>query len=257
MRCSSCRLLFRAPTDPPRLHQRFYNRDYSEGYTTDCPSREALDALVKNRFIGSERDYSSKIDVVLALGVNPGARVLDYGASWGYGTWQLRDRGYDTVGYEIGRPRARYARAALAVPVHDSFDEINGLFDLVFCSHVLEHTSAPMDLVLCALSKLRPGGLFLAFTPNGCSQRTDQEANRHEYRHIWGLVHPILLDAEFYRFALARWPTLLCSSPYDTNQIRAWNRTSNAAFELGGDELAVTVVKEGSPFAWSRKEEFA
>jgi hypothetical protein len=243
VRCPSCRLLYRAPTDPPALDEIFYQRDYSEGYTTDCPRREDLLAFLKNHFIGSERDYSSKIAVVRALGMGSGARVLDYGASWGYGTWQLRASGYDTIGYEINRSRARYARTALGVPVHDTIKELVGPFDLFFCSHVLEHISALKELIRFAVNLLKSGGVFLAFTPNGCQERTSLHVNREEYRHIWGLVHPVLLDEESYRYAFAGQPTLLCSSPYDIEGIRTWSRNSDLILSLKGDELAVAVWK--------------
>jgi 2-polyprenyl-3-methyl-5-hydroxy-6-metoxy-1,4-benzoquinol methylase len=243
VRCPSCRLLYRAPTDPPALHEALYQQDYSEGYTTDCPRREDLLALLENKFIGSERDYSSKIALMRALGVGSGARVLDYGASWGYGTWQLRASGYDTIGYELGRSRASYARTALGVPVHDTLEEIEGPFDLFFSSHVLEHISAIKALIRFAWAQLKSGGVFLAFTPNGCRQHTSLRANREEYRHIWGLAHPVLLDAEFYRHAFSGQPKLLCSSPYETESIRTWSRKSDLVLSLKGDELAVAVSK--------------
>jgi SAM-dependent methyltransferase len=243
VRCASCRLLYRAPTDPPELYEDFYQHDYREGYTTDCPSREDLQALLNNRFIGSQRDYSTKIAFIRALGVPGGARVLDYGASWGYGTWQLRESGYDTTGYEIGRPRARYAREIIGLPVYDSFEKIRGPFDVFFSSHVLEHITKLRDLISLALKLLRPNGVFLAFTPNGCRERTSQSENNEEYRHIWGLAHPVLIDAEFYHRAFAGRPKLLCTSPYNMDEIGAWNKRFDLALNLEGNELAVAVLK--------------
>src|SRR5262249_48713421 len=124
VRCGSCKLLFRTPTDPPKFTDSFYQENYSRGFTTDYPAPEALARLVETSFVGSEKDIAGRIQVFNALGIQPGARVLDFGASWGYGTWQLRRAEFETVGYEIGRPRARYAREALKVPVVDAWSDV-------------------------------------------------------------------------------------------------------------------------------------
>jgi len=84
-------------------------------------------------------------------------RVLDFGASWGCGTWQLKDAGYETVGFEIGRTRARYARPEPAVSVWSDPQQIEGLFDIHFWSHVMEHVPNLLDTFRQAMSWLKPG----------------------------------------------------------------------------------------------------
>lgn len=244
LRCRSCHLLFRTPTDPPSLTQVFYQEDYQQGYTTDCPSPEELQALIATEFVGSERDYSNKIAVMRSLGVREGARVLDYGASWGYGTWQLNRGGYQACGYEISRARARYAREKLRVPVYDALDQIEPGFDVFFSSHVLEHTTSPHSVIDLGFRLLRNGGLFLAFTPNGSREHTNLSANKDEYRHMWGLVHPIVLDDEFYANAFADRIKMVCSEPYELPLLELWDRKADGVHNLEGGELAVAVLKD-------------
>ena len=73
-------------------------------------------------FSGTPRDINTWIGVLQFL--RPGGRVLDFGCSWGYGTYQLRQAGFDAVGFEVSRPRAKFGREKLGLNIIDSFDEL-------------------------------------------------------------------------------------------------------------------------------------
>ena len=77
VRCGACGLMYRLPTDPSRFGRRFYQREYRQGFTSTCPTPEALAGLIASGFAGTDRDYSTRIAVLQALGVTKGARVLD------------------------------------------------------------------------------------------------------------------------------------------------------------------------------------
>src|ERR1039457_6433414 len=49
--CGSCGLRFRFPKDSVGRTEQFYQEEYSEGFTTDCPSDEALSALLSQQFL--------------------------------------------------------------------------------------------------------------------------------------------------------------------------------------------------------------
>jgi 2-polyprenyl-3-methyl-5-hydroxy-6-metoxy-1,4-benzoquinol methylase len=243
VRCGACRLMYRVPTDSPQQSERFYQREYLEGYTSSCPTPEALAALVASGFAGTERDYTGRIAILLALGVAKGATVLDYGASWGYGVWQLRASGYQAVGYEISRPRAAYAREKLALHVFERLEDLPRGIDVFFSSHAIEHVPAPHQIFALARRLTRPGGLFVAFTPNGSAARRAKPEQAANVAHMWGQVHPIVLDDVFYRHALANQPTLLATNPYSLDLIRGWNQRTDLSGDLsGGELLAVTVL---------------
>jgi len=83
--------MFRTPTTNPEENARFYRTDYVQEFTTDLPDRELLDRLKTTAFKGTEKDYAGYIEVLSALGLERGSKVLDFGCSWGYGSWQLAE----------------------------------------------------------------------------------------------------------------------------------------------------------------------
>src|SRR5690349_4812433 len=63
-RCTSCGLMFRWPKDTAEDNQGFYSGRYQEktGLTTNLPSLEQLQELCRTKFVGTDRDASSRID---------------------------------------------------------------------------------------------------------------------------------------------------------------------------------------------------
>lgn len=166
--CRACRLLYRFPSESASSMDAFYQEGYEEpGLTTELPDEVALDQLLKTEFKGSGKDFSYHISILRALGLRDGGRVLDYGANWGYMSWQLQRAGYDAVAFEISVPRARFG-LKLGVDVKTTVEEVGGDFDMVYSSHVLEHVPDPAASIRQQLSLLKPGGLLVAHTPNGC-----------------------------------------------------------------------------------------
>lgn len=222
LRCQDCRLLFRAPTTSERENARFYQREYQLGYTTTMPDTATLTSLIATRFKGSECDYRNYVGVLRSLCVEPRARVFDFGCSWGYGTWQIRDAGYQVRAFEISSPRAGYARERLQLDVEDRLENVEGECDVFFSCHALEHVPSPRVVIDLARRLLVPGGLFVAFTPNGGSQYRSREPRG--WNLSWGLVHPNLLDAEYYEHAFPTEPMMLASRPYEAEALKSWAR---------------------------------
>jgi len=238
-RCGCCELLYRQPTTPPRQSRRFYQDDYTQGYTTDMPDDEALGELKARRFAGTERDYSRFIAMFDALGVPREARVLEFGSSWGYGAWQLAQHGYAVQAFEVSQPRCRYAREKLGVDAVHSLDAVAGRFDLIFSSHVLEHVDVLAQSLDFLEERVVPRGLQVHVTPNGSgAYREHAPLNWHLF---WGEVHPQLLDE---RFCLRRYgdrPVLLGATPADTGVLHNWDRQTTRLLDLGGPELFFAV----------------
>src|SRR6185503_5040907 len=109
-RCHNCALQFRTPTTSEKESYSFYQAEYAQGFTTEMPSAEELEMLKQKQFKGTDRDYSRALRILSALGCRPGMRLLDYGCSWGYGSWQFAQAGYEVAGFEISAPRCEYAR---------------------------------------------------------------------------------------------------------------------------------------------------
>ncbi|MGA1983645.1 MAG: class I SAM-dependent methyltransferase [Acidobacteriaceae bacterium] len=235
--CENCALRFRTPKDDLGTAEAFYSDEvYKQGFTTDLPSDAELQTMLANRFAETEKDFGYRVEALVAAGLKPGARILDFGCSWGYGSWQMRQAGYNVFSYEIGRERARYAEEKLQCKMVSDLQTLAGTVDCFFSSHVIEHLASPGIMFDAAESVLRPGGLFVCYCPNGAVEREKRDPDN--YHHNWGKVHPLMLTPQFLRGEAGRRGFTECavfSSPVDNNDIQAL-REGN----LEGDELLMT-----------------
>jgi len=133
--------------------------------------------------------------------------VFDFGCSWGYGSWQFRQNGFEVKPFEISIPRAKFAKSRLGLKVYTSLSEVSDLFDVFFASHVLEHVPSVKETIAFGFSILKPGGLFVAFTTNGSDDFRNEFPGK--YHKLGGLVHPNFLDVEYYKRFFANKPTSL------------------------------------------------
>ena len=243
-RCDNCKLLFRTPTTSEAESEAFYQKAYTEGFTTDMPDDESLDSYLRKGFSGTEKDYGIYLSILAVLGVQKGARMLDFGCSWGYGSWQFKKYGYVVESFEVSALRAKFATEKLDLIVHTDPSEINGMFDLFFSAHVLEHVPSVSKILKWAEDHLVPGGLFVAFTPNGT--HAFREKSPKDWSKLWGMVHPNFLDDAYYRTRFMSQKYLLMSNPYDLNRISNFMSNNSDCFgetSLDGDELLVVVKK--------------
>ena len=208
LRCSDCKLQFRAPIDDEKFNRIFYNFYYQEGATTTMPCDDELATLKSVMFAEHDRDFSGYIAFLKRQGIFPGARILDYGCSWGYGSYQFAKAGYDVYSYEIAEDRRSYAIEKLNIRHVDEPFEITeghplaGSFDCFFSAHVLEHVPSPSGVIDLAWQCLKDGGAFIAFTPNGSDQY--RRFNPLGWSRMWGHVHPNFLDEVFYDTQFSR-----------------------------------------------------
>ncbi len=109
--CHECSLLYRYPGDSKQELISFYQDAYRKpGITTDLPDERALVDLKATNFANTVRDIAPALKIFEAIGVKPGAKVLDFGASWGYQTYQFRQHGFQAEAYEVSVPRAHEGR---------------------------------------------------------------------------------------------------------------------------------------------------
>lgn len=242
LRCDECALLYRYPRESSSRMKEFYQKDYKQsGLTTDLPTAPQLSDLMSTNFAGSEKDYTPIIQIMRALGVQQGARVLDYGANWGYGVSQFNKAGFEGVGYEISEPRADYA-AQLGVLVHSQQDQVSGPFDVVHSKHVLEHVPDPRASLEAQWGWVKPGGYLIAETPNGGVER--QRADAGGFHKHWGQVHPVLLTAEFVQ---RMFPNEACyiASEMNAGDVSRWDQRQTAGVTPDGNNLQFVVKKQG------------
>ena len=238
-RCNQCRLMFRVPKPAPAETERYYQKQYREGFTTDCPDPEQLRRLIESGFRGSAKDYSAYEAVLTAIGLVPGHSIYDFGCSWGYGSWQLRRAGFDVYSYEVSAPRSRYAVSQLGCRMVPP-GEMNTLVDCFFSAHVIEHLPNPRLIFSTAERLVRPGGWLVLFMPNG---DPSLEPGMPAYHRLWGEAHPLLMSAEALAIMSSAhgFDGRTYSSPYDISLISGRHPGS-----VSGGELACIAQRHGS-----------
>ncbi len=245
-RCGRCKIMFRTPTDSSGRNEVFYEQEYVQGFTTDLPSDANLQAMMQTNFAGTGKSYAYYIEILGGLGLRPGASLFDYGCSWGYGSYQLAQAGFEVSAFEVAPTRRRYASEKLRVRTVDDMDraaeEFSGAFDCFFSAHVLEHVPAPALSFQYAMRLLRHGGLFVSFTPNG-SDAYRRIAPR--WSKVWGESHPNFIDAVFLDRSFKGSPRAAGSSPVQNPALPNSNVLARLD-GLAGAELFFAARKVGN-----------
>lgn len=128
-----------------------------------------------------------------------GRRLLDVGCNVGNLVAAARSEGFDALGVEIDPKPVEIAQRAgrnvLGVDVQ-SLDD--GEFDVIVLHHVLEHTSAPIDLLKGCCARLAHDGLLVVRVP--CYTGLVPRLMRDHWfawvpvEHVWHFVPRTLVD---------------------------------------------------------------
>ena len=241
LRCQKCKLMFRAPTTSDEQFKRYYQSAYKEGFTTELPSPEELESLTSSKFENTDKNYMKYIKVLDALGCEHGDRLLDYGCSWGYGSWQFGKAGYSVKAFELSKKRGEFAKHQLGVDVLSNFINADQQYDIFFSAHVIEHIPKVSELISLARKVVRPGGWFVAFTPNWSFDY--RKVNPKGWHNMWGFVHPIAPDEVFYGHLFQDLKYVIDSYPYGLSDISKWALKENGEkiLRLDGGELLIAV----------------
>lgn len=238
--CSACGVLYRWPNENAAELENYYQSDYDEpGLTTELPSPEALAAMKENCFRDSGKDFSYHIEILKALQIQPGMRILDFGANWGYASYQFKQAGFETDSFEISRPRAAFGRH-LDLDIWTDINRITGPYDAVYSSHVLEHLANPLDDLVRQLRWVKPGGLVIAHTPNGSGPF--RSAHWNSFHKLWGQVHPILITDRFIRNRFGHLPHYVSSVDLP-DEVKNWSQTGPQIGDLSGPGLFIVLKK--------------
>ena len=247
-RCENCMLLYRTPTTTIEENKDFYQEEYTQGFTTDCPNDDKLNELISNNFRNTEKDYSKIIEILNILDLKSNTNVsslFDYGCSWGYGSYQLK-KIFNVKSYEISAPRAKYARDKLGVNIIneselDSLKNNDNKLDFFFMSHVLEHVPNPSETLDLGLKLLKKGGYIVSFTPNGS---LENKKINSKWSKLWGMVHPNFIDEKFYEKFFRNNIYYIGSSKYNLKNIQNFTKNNqNYIDDLSGNELMIIVKK--------------
>ena len=235
--CEDCNLMFRHPIDTVKFNNKYYQNEYiqCDGITTDLPDEAKLKIMMDNNFRDSGKDYSEKINIIQALKPGP-RRIVDYGANWGYTSFQLMKAGFEVQAYEISKTRAQYG-SKLGLEISTELGQLTGGVDVFFNSHVIEHLPEIKKMFLVAKELLNTEGLFVAYCPNGSDAFKRQ--NKERFHKFWGEVHPNYIDDKFLKQVFKDVPYIIGSNRSDIKEIKAWDMGSQTILDLTGDEIFV------------------
>jgi SAM-dependent methyltransferase len=140
------------------------------------PPGEFWRATSYQRFPGGHKKLAVLAEIVLQR-FDGRPRVLDVGCGNGALTFPIAALGCEIVGAEVDADsierctqRNRFPNARF-IHTDGSLETVDGLFDLIICSEVLEHLVEPRTLVTAMRGKLAPAGLVFITIPNGYGLR--------------------------------------------------------------------------------------
>lgn len=190
-RCLACQIAFLSP----RPSMESISRAYIQYYTHDLHKGGRLRSRLKTRWknerlsslfqksieprLGLPRIFSSMVAkraerMSLPFGwreladLCPG-RLMDVGCGDGKTMALARQLGWQAFGLEMDGSAVAAARSRNLEVMQDDFYRLRdfpGQFDVIICSHVIEHVYSPRELIDLAWAALRSGGKLLLSTPN-------------------------------------------------------------------------------------------
>jgi len=156
MRCRSCGTVAAHPRPTPGELMHFYN--VHDEYNS--PPAPLSAATAKRR--------AARIAACIRRHAPAAASVLEIGCLHGHLLHGLRQHGFSVAGADICDSARQYALSTYGVTVHPGEvppPSLEGGFDVLILSHVVEHLIAPVDFLRNASRFLKPGGLCLMEVP--------------------------------------------------------------------------------------------
>lgn len=234
-------MYFRHPVDSVSKNNEFYQEDYEqkgEGITTDIPDNETVEKYKQTNFRGTTKNINGYIHLFKQLLNNKNEiKIIDFGANWGYHSYQFKQAGFIVSSYEISVPRAHLGKKILDIDIQTEVEKLQNENDIFFSSHVIEHLPDIPYMINLAKQKLNKDGIFVAECPNGSKEF--REKNPKAFHLCWGLLHPNYISADYYKYMFKNVPYYITSTPIDSNEILKWDRNSQICKNLSGDQLVV------------------
>jgi hypothetical protein len=240
MECQNCHLYFRYPVDKKEENANFYQTEYQESdeLTTHLPDALLLEKIKIDRFTYGNKNADRFLDLFARLfPEEKSLRIIDYGSSWGYTSYQFKQAGHQVQGYEISKPRAAYGIKNLEVDICLDEKMLRKENHIFFSYHVIEHHPDIASMISLAKSLLKDGGYFIAFSPNG--SLPFRHKNKEIFHRFWGKVHPNFMNADFYKHIFQDQPYYITSNPVIYENIHPLQMQQSVIDDLSGVELLV------------------
>lgn len=160
VRCNQCGLILQNPQPVFEALDDRYDEEYFQ-YEREN-DKIFFDLMVKGlEDVGFPESYRFE---------SPQPAFLDIGCATGLLVEFMEKNGWQSKGVELCEPAARFGNEERGVDIFagtvEQADYPSGSFDVVHCSHLIEHLNDPRSYVEEVYRILKPGGLFLCVTPN-------------------------------------------------------------------------------------------
>lgn len=163
-RCQECALVQLNPLPDGETLEALYNEGYyenassSQGYDDYAAQKEEYRATFRREV----QDFSAYF---------PSGRVLDVGCGFGDFVTAALERGYDAYGVDLSTEATAIGakenpERVFRGTLDDTPELDEGSFDLIFCSHTIEHVLDPCAFIATVRRFLKPGGYAVLLTPN-------------------------------------------------------------------------------------------
>ena len=236
--------MYRWPKQTDKFNKIFYQFRYINlaSENMHLPSPQEARLLLDDGFRNHATHLGDKVRVVKMI--QPTGRLCVYGANWGYEVAQLAAGGYGASGFELSEPRAHFAREHLNLDVLSNLDvvEQEGPYDLVYCSHTMEHLPDPRPTLEYFRRVCRPGGHLIIFVPN-CGGDSAKRLGVH-----WGpfssSLHPLSYQSKFFQRALPEHGFEFLEAASDPYRFDSNGKLASS--DLSGDELLIIARRRES-----------
>lgn len=244
--CVNCNLYFRHPKDTIEFNQKFYQKNYEQkdNITTDLPGDNSLKKLIESNFKGTAKDYTDKIQFIKRIIDKEQPKVIDFGANWGYTSYQFKNDNWQVQSYEISQERALFG-SKIGININTSLSQLVEGVDVFFNAHVIEHLPDIKNMFTLAQKLLNKDGLIVIYCPNG--SESFQKRQPMDFHRLWGQVHPNYLNDKFFRNVFKDVPFLIGSNSLNLQTIN-WDKKSQVVADLSGDELFVIALIKSQSF---------
>ncbi|MFQ5446053.1 MAG: class I SAM-dependent methyltransferase [Saprospiraceae bacterium] len=240
--CQNCKLYFRHPSDSIKENLDFYQDAYTEAddITTYLPPKEELEQLKSVNFSTTRDRSAERLKQLFQCLFEKleGVKIIDYGSSWGYLSYQFQSYGMDVESFEISVPRASFGNQSLGLNIRTHEASLRSGNDIFFSSHVIEHVPSVSKMLAVGERLLTEDGYLITICPNGSPQYRTREPRG--FHAAWGKVHPSYLNVEFFKNNYSAKPYFITTAPFNFEKIKAWDKHSqNVDEQLTGVELLV------------------
>lgn len=154
LKCSECGLVRTHPMPDTALLNEFYQGfDFQKPDTAEIPRLLPRIERSLEHFVGRAQ---------------PGARFLDFGGASGIYCLGARNLGYDPFLFDLDSNMIDFARIQLKLErATTKLEEVpEGVFDVIFSYHVIEHSNDLGSFLETMRRLLKPGGKLVLATPS-------------------------------------------------------------------------------------------